>query len=346
MNTKILSNNVNIPTLGFGTDLIPDGETVINAVTWAVEAGYRLIDNADCYNNQKGVGIAIHNCIERGVVKREDLFITSKVPDWKQGYEETIACCKNSLREMNLGYFDLYLVHSPLRNCENWQEKITETYKALIDLQKEGLIKNIGVSNFAQRHLSFLFKNFSEVRPVVNQIELHPEHQQRGIVNLCQKSYVQLESWGALNQGRIFKNKVFLDMAGKYHRTPSQIAIRWNLQKGYIPLVRSIKKEHIIDNFDVFNFELQEEDMKILDNLDGGDWSNMHDDSLIHFVKPKEKEISSYCKIYKLFGFIPFLKLIQKGNRLSYWYLFGIKIVKIDKKEVSEKIAKCKELNK
>lgn len=288
---KELIDKTNIPCLGFGTDLIPDGDIVVDAVSCAIKCGYRLIDNADCYNNQKGVGIAVKKCIDEGIVNRQDLFITNKVPDWKQGYNETIECCKNSLLLSNLDYFDLYLVHSPLRGKDNWKEKICETYSALIELKKSGYIKSIGVSNFAQRHLLYLFEKFSEERPVINQIELHPERQQREIVDLCQKSYIILESWGTLNQGRIFKNKVFCDLAKKYYKTPAQIAIRWNLQKGFIPLVRSIKKEHIKTNFDVWNFELSNEDMGILDSLNGGEWSHMHSDDLIQISSNRNKKI-------------------------------------------------------
>lgn len=334
MKYKTLSDGTKIPPIGFGTDLVPDGETIIDAVTWAIETGYRLIDNADCYNNQDGVGIAINNCIKNGIVKREDLYITNKVPDWKQGYEETIKCCKESLKTSQLDYFDLYLVHSPLRGRNNWEEKIGETYQAIIDLQKEGCIKSIGVSNFALRHLTYLFTNFSKIRPVINQIELHPEHQQREIVDICQKSYIQLESWGALNQGRIFKNGIFINMANKYGKTPAQIAIRWNLQKGYIPLARSIKKEHIENNFKVFDFEISSEDMQILDNLDGGEWSMMHDDSLFNQT-PVPAAVStpnSYSQSYKMFGFLPFMKKYKKNRRITKYYLFGIPIVKTDKK--------------
>ena len=136
MEYKIMIDNNKIPVIGFGTDLIPDGETVINAVTYAIESGYRLIDNADCYNNQKGVGIAIKNCIDRGIITRDDIFITSKVPDWKQGYNETIECCNNSLKEMGLDFFDLYLVHSPMRGYgDKWWVSVNETYRVLIDLQ-------------------------------------------------------------------------------------------------------------------------------------------------------------------------------------------------------------------
>ena len=145
-NSIVLNNGMEIPIPGFGTDQVPDGETVINAVTWAIESGYRHIDNADCYNNQAGVGIAIKNCIEKGIVKREELFIVNKVPDWKQGYDSTIKCCKESLKLTGLDYFDLYLVHSPRRRLEDWRASVLDTYRAIETLHKEGLVKAIGVS--------------------------------------------------------------------------------------------------------------------------------------------------------------------------------------------------------
>lgn len=334
MQHKTMIDNNQIPTIGFGTDLIPDGDTVINAVTWAIESGYRLIDNADCYNNQRGVGIAIKNCIDSGIITRDDIFITSKVPDWKQGYDETIKCCKNSLQEMGLDFFDLYLVHSPMRGCgDKWWAYVNETYKALIDLQKEGKVKSIGVSNFAERHLFTLFNSYPEVRPVLNQIELHPQHQQKEIVDLCQKSYILCEAWGTLNQGRIFKNKTFDILANKYQKSISQIATRWSLQKGFIPLVRSINKKHIESNIQVFDFEVSADDMSLLDSLNGGEWSNMHDDKLfISSHSENSSKYKPYIYIYKLFGFIPFFKKREYNPNKTKYFLFGIPILKIIRK--------------
>lgn len=329
MEYKTLIDTNKIPTIGFGTDLIPEGETIINAVTWAIECGYRLIDNADCYNNQKGVGIAIKNCIDRGIITRNDIFLTSKVPDWKQGYDETIQCCNNSLQEMGVEFFDLYLVHSPMRGTgEKWWESVSETYRALIDLQGGGKIKSIGVSNFAERHLFKLFEVYPEVRPVINQIELHPQHQQKNCVDLCNKSYIICEAWGALNQGRIFTNKVFDYIGKKYNKTQAQIAIKWGLQKGFIPLVRSINKNHIQNNIKVFDFKLSVEDISLLDSLDGGEFSNMHDDSLF---MGNHNNTTTLSYIYRLFGFIPFLKKKQYNPNKTKYFLFGIPIVKINK---------------
>ena len=346
MKYKTFSNGNKIPAFGFGTDLVPEGETIINAVTWAIEKGYRLIDNADCYNNQAGVGIAIKNCIKKGIVKREDLFITSKVPDWKQGYEKTIETCKESLNQMGLDYFDLYLVHSPLRLRYDWQDTVIDTYRAIEHLYKEGLVKNIGVSNFHIRHLDFILDK-AEIKPVINQIELHPQHQNKEVAQYCNKHHILVEAWGTLNQGRIFKNNLFIEMGKKYNVSPSQIAIKWSLDKNYIPLTRSTNKERISINFEAEKLKLSQDDIQILDGLDGGEFSNMHDDSV---TKPTysanlcwggvnlqsemfEYSPRTYTLKYKLFnkitiltekkfrwnkrklyllGFLPFLKIIKQ----------------------------------
>ena len=334
---SILNNNKNIPAPGFGTDQIPEGECVINAVTWAIECGYRHIDNADCYNNQAGVGIAVKKCIEKGVISREDLFIVNKVPDWKQGYDSTIKCCKESLKTTGFDYFDLYLVHSPIRRCENWQKTVLDTYRAIETLYKEGLVKAIGVSNFEIRHLEFILEE-AEIKPVVNQIEFHPQHQQKYVVEFCKKHNIQVVGWGTLNQGRIFNNDVFKQLAQKYQKDIGQIATRYSYQKDVIPLVRSTKKERIESNYEIFDFELSEDDMKLLDGLDGGEFSNWHHDGIkpIKMVPEVEQEYKpvKYTRKYKLFGFIPFL--VEKKYRWNKtkWFLFGIiPLVKIIKKE-------------
>ena len=172
--------------------------------------------------------------------------------------------------------------------------------------------------------------------PTVNQFELHPEHQNKDVVDVCEKSYIQPVAWGALNQGRIFKNQTFINLAKKYDVTPSQIAIRWSYQKGYCPLARSIKKEHIKANFDIQNFEITSEDMKILDNLDGGEWSNTHDDSVCQTIYTSTKQLKKDDRkvyIYKLFSVIPFVKRIEYGTSKTKWFLFGVPILKITQKK-------------
>lgn len=335
-NSIVLNNGMEIPIPGFGTDQVPDGETVINAVTWAIESGYRHIDNADCYNNQAGVGIAIKNCIEKGIVKREELFIVNKVPDWKQGYDSTIKCCKESLKLTGLDYFDLYLVHSPRRRLEDWRASVLDTYRAIETLHKEGLVKAIGVSNFEIRHLEFILEE-AEIKPVVNQIEFHPQHQQKHVVEFCKKHVIQVVGWGTLNQGRIFKNDVFKQLAEKYQKDIGQIATRYSYQKGVVPLVRSTKKERIESNGKIKDFAISSEDMLLLDSLDGGEFSNWHHDGIkpMKMVPADSQEYKpvKYTRKYKLFGFIPFL--VEKKYRWNKtkWFLFGIPVLKIIKKD-------------
>ncbi len=329
---KTLTNGKKIPTIGFGTDLIPDGETVINATKWALECGYRHIDNADCYKNETGVGIAIKNCIDRGILTREELFVTNKVPDWKQGYQSTIDCCLESLKKTGLEYFDLYLVHSPYRQNEKWKESVIDTYRAIEKLYEMGLVKAIGVSNFEIRHLEYILE-LAKIPPVINQIELHPQRQQKHVVEFCNKNNILLQGWGTLNQGRIFNNPLFIEIAEKNNVTPAQVALRWSFQKGNIPLVRSTKKERIENNLDIENFTLSKQDMTLLDALDGGEFSNWHHDGIIptRIVHAQMQE-QNYKKRYKLFGFITILKVKRNGAD-EKWFLFGfIPFMKTTKK--------------
>ena len=302
-------NNLTIPIPGFGTDQVPEGETIINSVTWAIESGYRHIDNADCYNNQIGVGIAIKNCIVKGLVKREDLFIVNKVPDWKQGYDSTIKCCKESLKLTGLDYFDLYLVHSPRRSYENWKQSVLDTYRAIETLYKEGLVKAIGVSNFEIRHLEFILEE-AEIKPVVNQIEFHPQHQQKHVVDFCKKHDIQIVGWGTLNQGRIFNNEVFKQLADKYHKDIGQIATRYSYQKGVTPLVRSTKKERIESNGKIFDFAISSEDMLLLDSLGGEPLINPELSQMLEYAAEQKK--------------IFFIQLITNGTMVPQEKLLNV----------------------
>jgi len=327
---KMLSNGNVIPTLGFGTYGLAQGQQTIDCVACAIKNGCRHIDNADVYLNQESVGLAIQNCIQEGLVTRDKLFVTSKVPDQKQGFDKTVKCFMHTLDMMKLDYLDLYLIHSPLRQNKNWSEIVIDTWRALEYLHEKGLVKSIGVSNFAIRHLDFILKE-AKIKPVCNQIELHPQHQQKELVDFCFKNGIQPVAWSTLNQGRIFKNETFLKLADKYGKTAAQIAIRWSFQKGFVPLASSSKPERIENNFEIQDFELSQEDMLLLDGLDGGEFSNWHDDSLIK-VKPSSEDkqlqiIPPLKRKYYLFGVIPFLACEQQPHK-SKWYLFGLPILK------------------
>ena len=331
-----LPNKTKIPALGFGTDYIPEGEDIIKSVMWALEAGYRHIDNADAYKNEEGVGIAIKKCIQNGILTREELFVTNKVPDWKQGYDSTIKCCLASLKRSGLKYFDLYLVHSPARLNENWRKDVLDTYRALETLYEQGFLKAIGVANFSVKHLEFIY-NEAKIKHMLNQIELHPEHQQKEVVRWCKEHNIALAAWGSLNQGRIFKNKFYLDLAKQYNLTPSQIAIKWGLEKGYIVLSASKSQKHIKENFQSLNLNLDKEAISILDKLDGGEFSNKQTDDIkpIRMIPENSKEFNplTYQRFYKFFGLTVLKEEKWRWNKTK-WYLFGfIPVVKIVKKE-------------
>lgn len=335
-----MQNTTNLPSIGFGTYPIPEGEAIINATTWAIETGFRLIDTANSYDNEVGIGIAIKNCIENGIVTRDELFVTSKVPDWKQGYDSTIKCCKESLKKSGLDYFDLYLIHSPYRQNENWQKSVIDTYRALETLYREGLVKRIGVSNFGLKHLEFLLSE-AEIKPEFNQLELHPQHQQREVVKYCQEHNIGLIGWGTLNQGRIYKNHIIQELAAKYGVTPADIAIKWSLQKGYIPLVGSKNKKHIEENYHsyVITMVISAADITLLDSLDGGEFSNGHHEGIkpIKMVPEnsiiKEYNPATYTRIYKLFNLLPVLKEKKLHWNKTKWFIFGIPVLKIIKKD-------------
>lgn len=337
-----LNNGKLCPTLGFGVAYIK-GNTVIDSVIKAIETGYRLIDTAALYRNEKEVGIAIKKCIESGIVQRQDLFITSKAPFFNPGYQETIDGYYKSLENLQMEYLDLYLLHHPFMQYANFQEHIARSYDALEYLYKNQKVKNIGVSNFWGYFCEVLY-NYAEVVPQVNQIELHPYNQDRDTVKFCVEHKTQIQSWGGANQGRLFDSQIMQEIGKRYDKTVVQVAIRWNIQKGNSVLVRSTNTERIKENYDVFDFELTQEEISMIDKLDGTGVANrghgivslpvMHhtastlSNEIVMAIKkniPKPKR-----KQYKLFGFLPLLVLHIDTNSTKV-YLFGIRILKITK---------------
>ncbi|MEZ2413777.1 aldo/keto reductase [Muriicola sp. E247] len=254
-----LHNGVKMPYFGLGVWQAKDGEEVINAVKWALNAGYRHIDTAAIYQNEEGVGIGIR---ESGI-PREDIFLVSKVWNTEQGYEATLKAFENSLKRLNTDYLDLYLVHWPVRG------KYKETWKALETLYKEKRVRAIGVSNFLRHHLEDLLEDASII-PMVNQMEFHPYLVQQELLDYCIEKGIQYEAWSPLMQGNIFELEVFKSLARKYKKTIAQIVLRWDLQKGVITIPKSSKKERILDNADIFDFSISEEDMIKIDELEKG----------------------------------------------------------------------------
>lgn len=254
-----LHNGVKMPYFGLGVWQAKDGEEVINAVKWALEAGYRHIDTAAIYQNEEGVGTGIR---ESGI-PREEIFLVSKVWNTEQGYEATLKAFENSLKRLNTDYLDLYLVHWPVRG------KYKETWKALETLYKEKRVRAIGVSNFLRHHLEDLLEDATIV-PMVNQMEFHPYLVQQELLDYCKDKGIQYEAWSPLMQGNIFELEVFKSLAKKYNKTIAQIVLRWDLQKGVITIPKSSKKKRILDNADIFDFAISEEDMVKIDGLERG----------------------------------------------------------------------------
>jgi methylglyoxal/glyoxal reductase len=254
-----LHNGVRMPYFGLGVYLSENGQEVIDAIKWAVEAGYRHIDTASIYANEEGVGEGIKQC----GVKREDIFVVSKVWNADQGYKSTLRAFKDSLKRLNLDYLDLYLVHWPVKG------KYKESWHALEQLYKEKKVRAIGVSNFLQHHLEDVLET-AEIVPMVNQMEFHPYLVQQDLLDYCEAHKIQYEAWSPMMQGRIFDVDSLKEMAQKYNKSVAQIVLRWDLQKGVITIPKSSKKERIEANAAIFDFELAHEDVAYLDSLEKG----------------------------------------------------------------------------
>lgn len=254
----ILNNGIKMPWLGFGTFKVEDGSKIVEAVKESLKIGYRHIDAAAIYGNETGVGKGIK---ESGI-KREDIFLVSKVWNSDQGYESTLKAFNESLKKLGTDYLDLYLIHWP-------KELNKETWKALEKLYKEGKVKAIGVSNFKVHHLEELMKD-AEIMPMVNQVEFHPQFPQSDLIKFSKENNIQLVAWGPLMQGKIFELPLMKELSQKYNKSIAQIALRWDLQMGVVTIPKSIKPERIKSNTDIFDFEISNEDMKKISELNTG----------------------------------------------------------------------------
>lgn len=262
MNSKItLNNGIEMPRLGLGVFRVENSSELVNAVKVAIKNGYRSIDGAAIYGNEEAMGKGIREGLKEAGISREDLFITSKVWNADLGYESTIAAYEASLERLGVDYLDLYLIHWPVEG------KYKEAWRALEYLYKEGRVKAIGVSNFQVHHLQDLLKD-AEIKPVINQVELHPYLSQEKVREFCKENDIQVEAWSPLMAGNgLLENDVLKEIAKKYNKTTAQVVLRWDLQSQVITIPKSTNEGRLIENIDIFDFNLSKDDMDKIDSL-------------------------------------------------------------------------------
>lgn len=250
-----------IPTIGLGVFKVEDGNTVIDAVVEAIRQGYRHIDTAAVYENEKGVGIGIRKGMEMANISRDDLFITSKLWNADQGYDSAIAAYEASLERLGLEQLDLYLIHWPV------EDKIVESWRALEQLYRDGRVGAVGVSNFQIHHLETLAAN-SELVPAVNQVERHPLLRQTELASYMTEHGIVPVAWAPLMQGGLFEEPTLVTIAKEVERSVAQVILRWHLQTGWVIIPKSIKSHRIEENFSLHDFELSKDQMERIDALD------------------------------------------------------------------------------
>lgn len=264
--TYTLNNGVKIPVVGFGTWQTPDGEVAEKSVLAALNSGYRHIDTAAAYGNEESVGRAI----KKSGIRRDELFVTTKLWNSDHGYENTKKAIDTSLMKLGLDYLDLYLIHwpNPVAMRDNWAELNSESWQAMEEAQKAGKIRAIGVSNFRKHHLDALLEN-ADVIPAVNQIYLNPSDLESDVRKENDKHQILSEAYSPLGTGDLLGNELVNKLAQEHGKSPAQILIRWSLEHGFLLLPKSVHEEYIKANGQVFDFSLSADEMKLLDGLEG-----------------------------------------------------------------------------
>ncbi len=334
-----LNNEINIPQIAFGVgrnnyigNQKLDTDITSDTLFLAIKNGFRLIDASTGYGNLDYVGYAVNKAIAEDIVKREDLVLTQKIGA-NIGYEGTLEAFETACTSYRTDYIDIMLVYIPLEYTPYWKKYIIDIWRALEKLYKEGKVKAIGVSNFNIEHLSFML-NYVLIKPMINQIEVHPSYQQRLLAHFCKNQEILIEAWSPL----LYSVNIPLlkELGVKYNKSSAQIALKWSIQKAYLPIVSSRIEKEIIEDLDIYDFEISNEDMLQIDSLDGG----MHsiDNTIQEPLNAREMvnlitNNKNFIKKYRLFGFIPVLTQKKKNNSSTKWYLFGfIPLLKVSTK--------------
>ncbi|MCL4695345.1 MAG: aldo/keto reductase [Candidatus Hydrogenedentes bacterium] len=264
-----LSNGIEMPLLGLGVWRSGPGAETEQAVRWALDAGYRHIDTAAIYQNEESVGKGV----AESDVPRDEVFVTTKVWNTDQGYDTTLRAMETSLKKLGLEYVDLYLVHWPVKG------KFKDTWRAMEVIYESGKAKAIGVSNFLVHHLEDLLGS-AKVAPMVNQVEFHPRLQQPELLAFDQKHGIAHEAWAPIMKGRVNDIPELQAIAKQHGKSPVQVTIRWELQKGVVTIPKSVHQERIVNNADVFDFELTADELATIDGLDAGERVGPHPDEI------------------------------------------------------------------
>lgn len=273
----VLSNGVQMPGIGFGTWQVPTDSTLENAVSAALKLGYRFFDTAQIYGNASAIG--------RGVLlsdlPRAEIFISSKIWTSHRSYDGVMRAFTDIIEQLKTTYLDQLLIHWPATQGEPmiWQSQNAGTWRALEDLYEQGAVKVIGVSNFLPHHLVPLLAR-ARIRPMVNQLEIHPGYPQFAAVNFCFKQNIAVQAWSPLGRGGLTHHPLLIELGEKYGVSPALIALRWSLQHGFIPVVKALDAEHMKSNLKAFDIVLKDEDMARLDTMQQVAFSGLHPDTV------------------------------------------------------------------